>query len=251
MPYVNNQGTRIHYQVEGQGRPLLLHHWSLGTLDDWVEYGYVEALADAYRLILLDARGHGRSDKPHNLEAYSLQNRVSDIVAVLDDLQVPKASYFGYSMGGWIGYGIALHAPQRFQALVIGGQHPYAQGMQELREVIQLGIDEGHEAFIAQQKAEFGPVAPPREERMRAFDFEALMAVCQDRASLEFVLPRMSIPCLLLVGELDEVCPLVKKCAGVIPNHYLVTLPGVDHANAFSRIDLIVPKVRQFLSQVI
>jgi pimeloyl-ACP methyl ester carboxylesterase len=250
MPFINNQGTRIHYRVEGQGKPLFLHHWSLGTLDDWYEYGFVDALAGEYRLILLDARGHGQSDKPHALEAYSLQNRVSDITAVLDDLQIPKAFYFGYSMGGWVGYGLALHAPHRFHALVIGGQHPYAQGMQELREVIQIGIDEGVEIFIDQQKTEFGAVPPQREERMRAFDFEALMAVTQDRASLEFILPRISIPCLLIVGEQDEVRPLVKKCAQVIPDNRLITLPGTDHIGVLSQADAVIPHIRQFLSQV-
>ena len=65
------------------------------------------------QLILLDARGHGASDKPHDPAAYDLRLRVGDVTAVLDDLEIRRADYFGYSMGGWIGFGLAKHAPVR------------------------------------------------------------------------------------------------------------------------------------------
>ena len=81
MPYADHHGIRIHYETEGQGPPLVLHHWSLATLESWYDYGYVSALKDDYRLVLLDARGHGASDKPHRPEAYDLQKRVEDVVA--------------------------------------------------------------------------------------------------------------------------------------------------------------------------
>ena len=107
MPYADNEGVRIHYRTEGEGPPLLLHHWAVATMDNWDDFGYVAALKDDYRLVLLDARGHGGSDKPRAPEAYALEKRVGDIVAVLDDLGFAKAHYFGYSMGGWIGFGAA------------------------------------------------------------------------------------------------------------------------------------------------
>src|SRR5690349_5576708 len=109
MPYVNNKGVRIHYEVEGEGPPLVLQHGSAGSLGDWRELGYVEALKQANRLILIDARGHGESDKPHDVAAYDIALRASDVVAVLNELGVREASYMGYSLGGWIGFGLAKH----------------------------------------------------------------------------------------------------------------------------------------------
>jgi pimeloyl-ACP methyl ester carboxylesterase len=64
MPYVIHQGVQIHYQVEGEGPPLVLQHGFTQSLKSWHMAGYVNALQSHYRLILIDARGHGASDKP-------------------------------------------------------------------------------------------------------------------------------------------------------------------------------------------
>jgi pimeloyl-ACP methyl ester carboxylesterase len=99
MPYVRSQGLRMHYQVEGDGPPLVLQHGFGDSLESWYELGYVEALKDEYRLILIDARGHGASDKPHEPEAYSFQNVTIDVVAVLDDLAIAQAHYLALQEG--------------------------------------------------------------------------------------------------------------------------------------------------------
>lgn len=73
IPYANNQGARIHYQVEGEGSALVLLHGFSGSLQDWYEFGYVERLKKKHRLILVDARGHGASDKLHEPKDYTLE----------------------------------------------------------------------------------------------------------------------------------------------------------------------------------
>jgi pimeloyl-ACP methyl ester carboxylesterase len=64
MPTTINDGLRIHYEVVGSGEPLLLYHGLTGSGERWRDTGYIAGLAEAYRLILIDARGHGQSDKP-------------------------------------------------------------------------------------------------------------------------------------------------------------------------------------------
>ena len=86
MPYADNNGVRIHYHVGGEGPPLVLHHGLAGDLETWRAFGYVDSLNTDYLLILMDARGHGASDKPHDPEAYAMEHRVGDVVTVLDDL---------------------------------------------------------------------------------------------------------------------------------------------------------------------
>ena len=121
MPYVDSSGVSIHYHVEGDGPPLVLQHGLTSSLQNWYAYGFVEELQKEYRVIMVDARGHGRSGKPHDPKGYDLKLRVNDVLAVMDDLGVSKAHYMGYSMGGRIGFGIVLNALDRFHSLIIGG----------------------------------------------------------------------------------------------------------------------------------
>jgi pimeloyl-ACP methyl ester carboxylesterase len=249
MPYADNEGVRIHYETEGEGPPLVLQHWSVATLENWYDFGYVAALKDEYRLILLDARGHGGSDKPRTPEAYKLEQRVGDIVAALDDLGVATAHYFGYSMGGWIGFGLARYAPERFRSLIIGGADPSASEMNGLRQLLRVGVEKGPEAFVAMWEEEYGVLPPALRERMLAYDYETLLVVAQDRESLEAVLPTMSMPCLLYAGELDEPEP-VEECSKLIANAEFFTLPGLDHGGAITRSDEVLPHIRRFLAKV-
>src|SRR6201999_4042488 len=99
MPFASNGGVRIHYETAGHGPALVLHHGTMGSGPDWQDLGYVDALKDRPRITLVDPRGPGKSAKPHDPAAYDLRLRAADVVAVLDDLGIPCASYFGYSMG--------------------------------------------------------------------------------------------------------------------------------------------------------
>src|SRR5215510_562021 len=129
MPYATSQGLRIHYRVEGAGPPLVLQHGFTPRVQDWYQAGYVEALQSAYQLILIAARGHGSSEKPHTRAAYTWPVSVHDVVAVLDHLQIPRAAFWGYSLGGQIGFGLAQYAPERLDALLIGGASAYASSL--------------------------------------------------------------------------------------------------------------------------
>jgi pimeloyl-ACP methyl ester carboxylesterase len=81
----------------------------------------VEALAPRYRLILFDARGHGRSDKPHRPEAYGHRALVGDVVALLYALGLPRVYFYGYSLGGVVGFHLARCALHRVGAFIIAG----------------------------------------------------------------------------------------------------------------------------------
>lgn len=249
MPYATNRGVHIHYEVEGTGRPLVLHHWTFSSLDAWHELGYVNALAPERQLILIDSRGHGRSDAPHDASAYRPEPRVADIVAVLDAVGVDWASFFGFSMGGWIGFACAKHAPERFNAFLLGGQHPYAQTMAGARELLRVGEQHGPQAFIGLWEREVGPMRLAERARMRSFDFTAMRAAAQDRESFESILPAIRVPCLLFAGADDEVHGLAERAAAQIPGAQFVSLPGLNHGQTMARSDLVVPMVREFLQR--
>ena len=249
MPQTDNHGVRIHYRTEGSGPSLVLHHGFTSSMEGWYEYGYVDVLKRDYQLILVDSRGHGASDKPHDPAAYRLENRVGDVVAVLDALAVEKTHFWGYSMGGWIGFGMAEFAPERVDRLVIGGQHPYAKSFELFRQLMQTGIAQGKDAFVAAVEQTFGTLSPGYKARLREADHLAYLAAAQDRVSLESILPQMSMACCLYVGEADRLSPLddVKAASRLIPGARFFSLPGVDHLQGMVRSDLVLPRVMPFL----
>ena len=247
MPYANNEGVRIHYEVDGAGAPLVLHHGTSGSWEDWKDLGYVDLLKRDHHLILLDARGHGASDKPHDPDAYDLSVRVADVTAVLDDLQIRQAHYLGYSLGGWIGFGIAKYAPERFHSLILGGAHPYAENMQAFRDL----MPPEPAAFLALTERMYGRyMTPALRVRLLASDLKALAASTQDRTSLADVLPTMVMPCLLFAGETDPRLPLVQESLKHIAKATFFSLTASDHVAALIRSELVLPQVSRFLRRI-
>ena len=247
MPFVTNRGARIHYQTIGHGPALVMHHGTFGSGADFIDLGYVDAFKADHQVILPDSRGHGQSDKPHDYNSYDLALRASDVLAVLDELGVRKADYFGYSLGGWIGFDLAIHARERFGSFIFGGSHPYAENMQPFRDL----MPRDREAFAAMIDQAFGSrLLSAMRTRLLANDLDALLALTQNRESNADGLPSMIMPCLLFVGELDPRLSQVRQCASVLSNATLLTLPECDHAAASIRSDLTIPHLKAFLSMV-
>ena len=253
MPHVDNDGVRIHYHLEGDGPPLVLQHGFTSSIQNWYAHGYVEGLRSAYRLVLIDARGHGLSDKPHDRDAYDLKLRVGDVMAVLDDLDIAKCHYLGYSMGGRIGFGIAKYAPERVYSLIIGGMHPYDSGGNiSLQDRTRL-LEQGMEAYVANMESQRGPMDPARKARLLANDPKALLAAItapRGPSNMADVLPGMRMPCLLYVGEADGFFPGVEESAKHIPDVKFVSFPGLDHGQTSQQSDMVLPLVTEFLSEV-
>jgi pimeloyl-ACP methyl ester carboxylesterase len=229
----------------------VLQHGFTGNLNRWYSFGYVDALKSNYQLILVDARGHGASDKPHDPAAYALPLRVGDVLAVLDALNLDKAHYWGYSMGGWIGFGMAKYAAQRVQSLVIGGAHPYEQHLPASSRLD--GSDP--EAFLAALFRRLGinpaTLPPSVRQEMLANDFRALAAAQQDRPSLEDTLPTMTMPCCLYAGDADPLYAKVRECAQHIPGAILFAMAGLDHGGGFREAGVALPHVAKFLHSII
>ena len=217
MPLVEHKGARIKYAVEGNGPPLVLHHGFTQRGRDWHRTGYVEALAQNYQVILIDARGHGDSDKPHERSAYAWPVQVLDVVAVLDALALRQVAYWGYSMGGEIGFGLASYAPERVSALLCGGASAHASDLGAAFRDTD-GTDE--DAFLERLAARVGVSSFPGEARARILenDLQALAAAAQDRPSMEHLLPSLKMPCFVYAGEADKDISQTRDCARHIPH---------------------------------
>ncbi len=258
MPFTENKNIRIHYEIEGNsdGPPMVLCHGFAESLKEWHIFGYVEALKDEYQLILVDCRGHGASDKPHDPEAYKMIHRVADVISVLDQLNINKVHFMGYSMGGNLGWGIAKYSPDRFHSLIIGGSQPYEIPLDEpdpFREfaipLIRKGMKAAYDFIVEGHPA---LETPEWETIIMANDPEALLAYLSMREYVDYidVLPTITQPLLLYVGESDSEYSQSKKCVEYIPNVTFVTLPNLDHDEAFYRSEIVLPHIIKFLSEI-
>jgi pimeloyl-ACP methyl ester carboxylesterase len=259
MPYTTNarDGVRVHYEVVGAGMPLLMHIGFFGRIHGWYRTGYVDALRDEYQLIMLDPRGQGESDKPHDPGAYDRRHFVGDVVAILDELEIRKAHYLGYSMGAKIGYAVGVFASDRFLSLMLGGSTPnYGEGgtvvaptVREDAELLQQGVA----AFVERVEDVYGPLHPQQRELYLQEDGEALAAnLLADETQLDITdqLPNVTLPTLIYCGTNDERIDGARQASEMMPNARFVALEGANHMQAFSQSELVLPHIRSFLASV-
>ena len=255
MPYAMNNGIKIYYEVEGEGLPLMLAHGGTGSLDGWRQVGYTEALRDKFRLILFDARGHGRSDRPHEA---SISAMADDAVAVLDSVSVSKAHYWGYSMGSAVGFDLAVRHASRFYSFILGGISPYrwpeamVAPLRGALEAFRLRLTDP-EAYLKSTEAFFGRPLTAEERRESLArdvqgDIAILTALVNYRPLTDGELAGIAAPCLLYCGEDDPYHDGAKEAVTRMPDASFVSFAGVNHASV--RTDQVLPHVKEFLARV-
>ncbi len=256
MPQVYSAGARIHYHDEGShdegsGPPLVLLHGFSDSLYDWYEAGYVDALRDGRRLLLIDCRGHGRSDKPHAPEAYSADLRVADVLAVMDDAGVRRADFWGYSMGGRICFAVANSARDRVDRMILAGIDEHGTDPRRFDSRIRF-LSAGIAPYLDGFEARFGRMQPPdKRSRFLQNDSLALIASSIDlrdgRASYDPKPSAMTMRCLLYDGDADVFHDGAMRYAASLPDAEFVSLPTLDHGGVFTRSDMVLPHVLRFL----
>jgi pimeloyl-ACP methyl ester carboxylesterase len=251
MPYANNNGVKIYYEVEGEGPPMVLLHGGGSDLNSWRTSGYAEALQKNYQLILIDERGQGKSDAPHDSELYNMEYRVGDITVVLDNLDVRSAHFFGCSQGGRISLECAIVVPQRVVSLILLAIGPQGKSSDGSHPMLKL-VEAGPQAFIAQLE-QSGPL--PTEAKARLLDTDWDAAVAMNRSpwpNLEADLPGIPMPVLIILGELDALWPpeITNQAYSTLPSATFLVLPGLNHVQSFRRSDLVLPHVKEFLASV-
>jgi len=137
----DSSGVAIHYQFAGSGQPVIfIHGLYSSAVINWQLPGTLKLVAESYQVFALDARGHGRSDKPEEDDAYGLE-MVEDVIRLMDHLEIEKAHIVGYSMGGMIAMKLITEHPERVLSGALGGMGWLrdGSGLQEFWEKIPTG----------------------------------------------------------------------------------------------------------------
>jgi pimeloyl-ACP methyl ester carboxylesterase len=225
MPKINRDGVNIHYEVHGDGPPLILSHGYSSTSSMW--QGQIEALSKQYKLVLWDMRGHGQSDYPEDPKAYSEALTVGDIAALLDEVGAKRAIVGGLSLGGYMSLAFYRAHPERVSALLIidtgpGFKKDDARAAWNKRAI-------GHRDAAGLARAARGMLT-------------------QRDASVIESLPDIKVPSLVVVGADDT--PFLAASdymAAKIPGAQKVVIPAAGHAVNIDQPLAFIEAVRPFL----
>jgi pimeloyl-ACP methyl ester carboxylesterase len=224
---------RIHYEISGRGRPLVLvHGWGADSKRNWSDTGWVATLSAIRRVIAIDCRGHGRSEKPHEQARYSYAAMARDVVHLLDHLGISRADYFGYSMGAFMGAHLLGHERKRFSAMILGGIGDETEETKDARFIAR--------ALRAKDTSEISDLmglgyrlfvdADPRNDR-EALALAALQ-MWPEGYPLELGGPglaKVDLPVLIVNGGDDHYAASNAKLTRAIPGSKAITIPDTDH----------------------
>ncbi|MCH6231146.1 alpha/beta fold hydrolase [Microbacterium sp. CFH 31415] len=216
---------------DGASTVLCVHGFASSCRDNWVDTGWVRDLTRAgFRVLGVDQRGHGLSDKPHEPEAYGMEALTADLVAVLDTYLLATVLYAGYSLGARVGWQLAVNAPEHVERAVLGG-------IPDGRPLARLQIEQ------ARAYADHGTPVEDKvtrnyvtlAERVPGNDLRALVALAEgmrlgdadpdpDRP------PQQTI--LFATGSEDAILERSRALAAATPRGDFVELPDRHHFNA-------------------
>jgi 3-oxoadipate enol-lactonase len=259
MPFADNQGTRIYWDEQGTGAPVLLIMGLGYPSAMW--HRTRPALSASYRTIALDNRGAGQSDVPPG--PYSIALMASDAAAVLDAAGVPSAHVFGVSMGGMIAQEFALQYPARVQSLILGctdaggpnAQRAEPAAIEMLKTSREMTREQATEAAIPF----IYDAATPRHlidediARRRAWFPNPLGYLAQFQAILAWEsfsrLPQIATPTLVIHGKTDRLVPPGngELLASRIPGAELVLLERASHLFSTDQPEAAQKAIFEFL----
>jgi len=214
------------------GEPILLIHGFASThAVNWVLPLWVKTLTEAgRRVIALDNRGHGRSGKLYDPQAYTIAEMAGDALALLDHLKIARADVMGYSLGARIAASLAKSHPERVRSLIIGGLgYNLIDG-----SGLPSRLPEAMEAGSVEE------LTDPTQKMFRTFaeatksDLKALAACL--RGSRQYMseaeVAAIVLPVLVAVGTEDEIAGRAEGLAALFPNAQALDIPGRDHNKA-------------------
>jgi pimeloyl-ACP methyl ester carboxylesterase len=232
MDVFSSGGVEIAYMIEGEGDPvLLIHGFASNARTNWIEPRWVSFLAgNGFRVIALDNRGHGASQKLYDPETYAGPIMAEDARRLLDHLGIARADVIGYSMGARIAAFQALAHPERVRSAVFAGLGAnMIHGVGDPRPIAEALLAEDAEAIASPEARAFRIFADQTKSDRRAL--AACIMASRDRIPAGEI-TGIRVPVLVAVGTEDAIAGPARPLADVIPGAEALDIPGRDHMKA-------------------
>jgi pimeloyl-ACP methyl ester carboxylesterase len=251
MPTTTRNGLSLYFDDTGDGLPLLFHTGGGGDRRMWELAGYTDSLAGGRRL-LMDHRGHGRSDSPPGVEAHRIEEYVADVVAVLDAANVERAALVGYSAGASVAYRVAAWHADRCAALVAIGSVPVPGDDSEPNLELAAHVRAvGMRVAMEERATEETEPAPEwlidNLSTTSADMFALLLEAWAHAPSAWETLPAITAPTLIVCGEQEQGEGDAERAAARLSDGTAVVLPGYGHLQTFWHAEAIGPVISRFL----
>lgn len=220
--WLEHAGAQLWYCSYGEGEPVILLHGGLGHSGNWSKQ--VESLIDnGYRAILLDSRGHGRSSRDE--QAFSYELMASDLLALLDELQIEQAALVGWSDGACTGLVLADREPQRVKGVLFFACNMDPSGAKSLNDFsITL------QRCFARHQQDYRELSPtPDKFEILAEQLGQMQATQPNYSAAQ--LAAIDLPVTVALGEFDEFIyeQHARYLADTLPQGRFVLLPDVSH----------------------
>lgn len=241
--FFDSNGVRLRYIEQGTGPAIVLMHGYTGTLDrHFLANGVFAELAKDHRVVAFDLRGHGKSGKPHDGNAYG-EVMAGDVVRLLDHLKIARAHVIGYSLGAMIAGRLATLSPERLMSVVYVAQVPLRDLTSELASFAEESVQELESdlPFRSLALALQPPGStPPTDDELRkmvaplvaANDVKALAALWRGYRTLlapDNALAAARVPMMVLIGSEDQSASAVPALVKAHPSIRAVIVPGAQH----------------------
>lgn len=247
---VSPDGTRIAYDVQGNGKALILLHGAGRNRKDWSNAGYMDRLSQSFKVIAIDLRGIGESALRTDESDYAIENLCADVCAVADACGAEQFYLWGFSFGGNIARHIACMSDRVIGLIVMGST---------LGHYANERLDQYMNSYLTRWKpdvAAFRGGTLPAQEMHSLVKSGALVwnaiFLAMKRWPVRGV-GDLKCPALMLVGSLDE-NPLewARQREHIFdgPRVRLQVLEGLTHEQEFSEIDTTLPLVERFLESI-
>jgi pimeloyl-ACP methyl ester carboxylesterase len=243
--YASVNGLEMYYEIHGTGRPLVLLHGGVLTID--LSFAAVlPALAETRQVIAVELQGHGHTaDIDREM---SLENLADDVAGLLDHLGIESADLLGFSLGGLTSLQLAMRHAARVGRMIVASAHFRPDGYYpEIAEGDPTSTRMPTQAdFRAMQEA-YARVAPHPEH------FEAIMGKTSGMVGSfggwkDDDLRAITAPTLLVIGDHDFVrVEHAAEMRDLIPGSQLAVLPATTHMGVMTRTDLLLPMAAAFL----
>ena len=240
---VENDGARIWYATYGAGRPIILLHGGLGNSGNW-GYQVPALIGGGYRAIVADSRGHGRSTRDERPYTYELM--ASDVLAVMDRINLMQAGLVGWSDGACTALILASKAPERVAGVFYFACNMDPSGAKEFVFTPVIG------RCLNRHKKDYEQLSDTPDQFDPFFEAVGLMQRTQPNYSAAD-LARISVPVAIVQSEKDEFIKHehAEYLARNIPNAEFIFLAGVSHFAPLQRPDQFNKVMLNFLGNIL